>query len=249
MNLAYKVIKMLDKILNFILYIIFAIIFLFSLYALFDIYNVYYRASNKSVSEYKPTEDNFNNDVKDLKKVNADVCAWIIIDGTNIDYPVLRGKNNYEYVTRDMYKNYSSTGSIFLDFRNSMDFSDNYSIIFGHNMNGGVMFTDVKKFIEKDFFDKHLTGTLYTEDKIFKLETLAFINTNAYDTYVYRPNINDLNTQKEKIEYIKEHAINYRDIDINEEDKLLALSTCSNLSNDDRYLLIVKLTENKTVNK
>lgn len=241
--MAYKLIKFADKILNVIIYVVLIIAFLFCLYALFDTVRLYIRASNYSVSYLKPTEEDPAKSFSRLKDINKDVCAWITIDGTSIDYPVVKGKTNAEYLNKDVYKNYSIAGTLFLDYRNSTDLKDLHSIIFGHHMDGGAMFGDIKKFIDKDFFEKNQTGTIYTSDAVYDLETFAFIDTDAYDKYIYSVNKDDKAKQQELIDYIKKVSINYREINLKEDDIIIALSTCSSATTNGRDVLLVRLNK------
>ena len=67
-------------------------------------------------------------------KLNKDVVGWITIFDTHISYPVVQGKDNQEYLNKDVFGKFSFSGSIFLDYRNACDFTDSYSIIYGHHM-------------------------------------------------------------------------------------------------------------------
>lgn len=239
--MAYKMLKIADKILNIFIYTILIIAFLFFLYALFDTLKVYLKAANNSVNILKPSDTNPAEDILNLKKINSDVCGWVSIDNTSIDYPIVQGETNSEYLSKDVYGNYALSGSIFLDYRNSNDFTDYYSIIFGHHMNGGVMFGDIKKFINKKFFDEKRTGTLYTIGGVYDLEIFAFLETDAYDNMVYNVNKANQQQQEEWIKYIKKNAKYYREIGINAQDKILALSTCSTATTNGRYLVFARI--------
>ena len=112
---------------------------------------------------------------------------WLMINDTNIDYKVMQGKDNFEYLSKNPYGDYYIGGSLFLDYRNDKDYNDEYNIIYGHNMDGGKMFADLKKFYDKDFFDSHKTGTLYLKHKTYKLEIIGVLKCNAYINGVYHP--------------------------------------------------------------
>lgn len=239
--MAYKLLRIADKILNIFIYTVLIVAFLFFLYALFDTVKVYIKASNDNVSMLKPSDTNPIEDLKKLKDINKEVCGWITIDNTGIDYPIVQGTSNAEYISKDVYKNYSLSGSIFLDYRNTSDFKDMYSIIYGHHMYGGVMFGDVQKFVNKKFFDEKRTGTLYTENGVYKLEIFAFVDTDAYDNIIYNVNKEDTNRQDEIIKHIKKYAINYRDIGLSNSDRILALSTCSTAVTNGRYLIFARI--------
>ena len=241
MNIAYKLIKFADKILNVIVYLCLIIVFLFCLYALFDTIKVYLRASNNSIMSLKPNEEDPIESLENLKKINEDVCGWITIDDTNIDYPIVIGENNAEYLNKDVYGNYAISGSIYLDYRNARDFSDIYSVVFGHHMDGGAMFGDIRKFADKSFFDTHTTGTLYTENGVYKLKVFALVHTDAYNKYVYGINKNDFLFYFYLINFLRENAINYKELNINLEERVVGLSTCSSATTNGREILYVKI--------
>ena len=243
MNIAYKLVKFADKILKIIIYLCLVIVFLFCLYALFDTLKLYFRASSDSINSLKPSDENPIESLNSLKQINEDVCGWITLNDTNIDYPIVIGENNAEYLNKDVYKNYSLSGSIYLDYRNSRDFSDVYSIIFGHHMDGGAMFGDIRKFLDKTFFDNHLYGSLYLERGVYKIEVFAIMQTDAYDKYVYGINKDDVSRKEELIEYIKENAINYRELYIQPEEKIVCLSTCSSATTNGREVLFLIINE------
>ena len=88
----------------------------------------------------------------ELKEKNPDIVAWIRSDdpeSTGIDYPVLYSGDNEKYLRRDLYGEEHIAGSIFLEGLNRPDFTDYYTIIYGHNMNDGSMFGGLKKYKEK----------------------------------------------------------------------------------------------------
>ena len=153
--------------------------------------------------------------------------TWITMIGTNIDYPIVQGKDNFEYLDKDPDGNYYAGGSIFLDYRNKFDFTDGYNVLYGHNMAGGKMFADLKKYYEQDFFDTHPDGMLFTPKQNYKLKVIGILKTDAYTTgvYGYRKVNSDLLSSIAKCKPIRKMNITGK--------KILALSSCS-ISMDDR---------------
>lgn len=89
-----------------------------------------------------------------LKKINPDIIGWIRVKGTHIDYPVVQGKDNEEYLHKDVHGKKASGGSIFADCSCRPGESDNF-ILFGHHMRNGAMFADMIKFRKSSFAKKH----------------------------------------------------------------------------------------------
>ena len=113
-----------------------------------------------------------------LKKINPDVVSWITIPGTNIDYPVLQGKDNNQYLHKDMEGKDSSAGAIFLDHGDKADLSSRHNIIYGHHMKNGTMFKDIVKYKDQQYFDEHQDIILYTPDREIHLKALAVVVTS-----------------------------------------------------------------------
>ena len=113
-----------------------------------------------------------------LKKINPDVVSWITIPGTNIDYPLLQGKDNNQYLHKDMEGKDSSAGAIFLDHGDKADLSSRHNIIYGHHMKNGTMFKDIVKYKDQQYFDEHQDIILYTPDREIHLKALAAVVAN-----------------------------------------------------------------------
>ena len=138
------------------LILILAIIFIISLVVI-----IFWLKSNiqlskieKEVIEQVVTENNEESeekkgsisvDFQKLSEINSDVVGWIYIKNTDINYPILQTDDNEYYLKRDIYKNYSSCGSIFLDCNSNIEFSDDNTIIYGHNLKNQKMFADLAK--------------------------------------------------------------------------------------------------------
>lgn len=100
-----------------------------------------------------------------LQKINPDICAWISIPGTKIDYPVLIGKNDEMYLNHDYRGEYSELGSLFSFSDAKRDFSDAHICIFAHNVRKPQMFGELKRYREMDYAKEHTELYLYTPGK------------------------------------------------------------------------------------
>ncbi len=124
-------------------------------------------------------------DFSALKVVNDDIVGWIVVDGTGIDYPVLRGKDNDYYLSRNYLKQWAASGSVFMDYRNKASLEDDFTIIYGHRMGYGKMFSDVTLFADGEFFAEHTTGTYYYDGGKYSLRSVAFALITATEQDVY----------------------------------------------------------------
>lgn len=187
--------------------------------------------------KYKPeiTADGENPSLWDLMKINEDVIAWVNIDDTHIDHPVVQGDDNMEYVNKDVYKKFALSGSIFLDYRNNKDFTDPYSLLYGHHMDQGGMFGDIVLFEKKDYFDKHKTGTLFLPNKTYKIEIFMTCKVDAYDSHIFNPtSITSMDASL--LDHARKTKLQEREIDIGN-DKIIALSTCEKATTNGRTVI------------
>lgn len=173
----------------------------------------------------------------DKSAVYHDGDTWITMIGTNIDYPIVQGKDNFEYLDRDPDGNFYSGGSIFLDYRNKYDFSDEYSVIYGHNMVGGKMFGDIKKYYDQKFFDEHPDGMLFTPKQNYKLKVIGIIKSDAYKGMVY-----DITEITSGVLDTIARCKPVRNVEIPGH-KILALSSCSSTMDDQRDIVFCTMTE------
>lgn len=106
----------------------------------------------------------FSVDFDALKEANDDVVGWIYIPNSSINYPVLKCKNNDQYLYQSYLKKYLTAGSIFLDFRCTPDLQDDSTVIYGHNMKDGAMFGSLKKYKDESYFKSHSYMYLFKDD-------------------------------------------------------------------------------------
>lgn len=230
-----------EKILDRIVAIILILVMLFAGYSLWNSYMLFRGGfAGDDLLKYKPqiTEDGENPTLWDLIKINEDVVAWVTIDDTNIDHPVVQGEDNMEYVNKDVYKNFALSGSIFLDYRNNKEFKDPYSLLYGHHMDQGGMFGDVVLFEKKDYFDKHKTGTLFLPKETYRIEIFMVSKIDAYDSVIFNPSsIASMDNRQALIEHARKTKLHERDINIGN-DRIIALSTCEKATTNGRTVVL-----------
>ena len=146
-----------------------------------------YRPSPKSGTGEKQT-------FSELKRINSDTVGWLELFGTHINYPVVQGNDNLEYLNKDIFGYSTMSGSIYLASENDRSFGDRYNIIYGHHMNNGAMFGDIEKYLDPDFFASHSEGILQTAQGDYSVRVLACIKTNAYENIVYQINTENSHT-------------------------------------------------------
>lgn len=225
-----------------------AVIFLCCLayagYALWDNWSILDGSENalKTMVEYKPNEaEGLSYNFSQLMAMNPDVCGWVVMDHTGIDYPIVQGEDNFEYLDKDALGNPEISGSIFLDCQNNRKFTDPYMVLMGHHMQAGKMFGDLDKYSDETFFQKNTTGKIYLPDRVLNLETAAFLTVDAYDKYIYRIQWDNVSERQELLKRIYEQAQYTRGEELTTEDQMVALSTCSTSGTNARHVLICRI--------
>lgn len=165
------------RMINNILLIICIFIFCISTWKLYGYYRSYKKAkdtySKIAKENVKISKNERKIDFKKLKSQNQDIAGWIYIRGTTIDYPIVQGKDNEEYLYQDFNKKKSSSGTIFLDNNCKKDFTSDNNIIYGHHMKNGTMFAQLLKFREKSFLKKHNEIMIFTPDRTIHLKVIS----------------------------------------------------------------------------
>lgn len=244
MEKSKTVLRILNAAVNGVILLSMLLVLAYSAYSLWDNHQVITAAENvrADMLRFKPeTDENGKPDFSQLRAVNPDVVGWISLPNTDIDYPILQGEDNLSYITTDVYGKYAVAGSIFLDTRCKADFSDRYSLVYGHHMSNGSMFGALDKYRSENFFYDNLTGgRLATPEGIYELELAAVMEISAYDSVMFSPgdfsmeDIIDFSIANAK--YLnKTESMMSRDLN---DIKLLSLSTCSTDYTDARTVVV-----------
>ena len=200
-------------------------------------------AKNKEIinelSNFVMVDENnrYNVDFEKLKEENSDTVAWLKVNGTNIEYPVVKSDNNDYYLTRSFDKSYNTAGWIFMDCNNEADGTDKNAVIYGHNRRDGSMFGSLKNILtdewksnEENFTIQYITENGEEEYQVFSVYSIEkedyYITTAFNSNKDFSDFINNIKSRSEKD----------FNIDVNSEDHILTLSTCAN---DNKYRVVL----------
>ena len=174
-------------------------------------------------------------DFDGLKQENSDVVGWIYCPDTPINYPVVQGKDNNQYLRADLKGKYLKSGTLFADYRNGEFGKDANYIVYGHNMKNGTMFGTLVKYKEQAYYDAHPILYFLTPegDYIIELCAGAVIKRNSA---LYQPVPN-----RATIQEIIATSTFEATAELCEDESIITLSTCSYEFNNARYVLIGKL--------
>ncbi len=236
------------------LFLISFIVFIFCLGAIIYICFIQPYMNTSTLDElkgiYYKTDDNgsdIRGNLEALKAINEDIKGWIKIKDTVIDYPVLQSaKDDPEfYLYRNYKKAKSGFGSIFLESLCSIENPSKNIIIYGHNMRDGSMFGNLLKYNDLDFYKSRptimfdtliekgdwkiisifKTNTLKAQGEVFDFLKIDFEDSDSFLNYIYD---------------VKVRSLINTPVDINKDDRLITLYTCSYELKEFRTIVVAR---------
>ena len=188
------------------------------------------------------TKDELTAQVRQLSAEHSDSVAWLYIPDTSINYPIMQSEDNSYYLHRATDGSYLYAGSLFMDYRNSSDFTDFNSVIYGHNMQNGTCFADIPNYENEEYFMNHSYGWLTTEEDVRLIDFFAVARTtDTSGLYLADPNFEEWDDQ------LRNCAGIYKEIETTENDHLITLSTCTSAEGNSRTILVGKIIEESDV--
>lgn len=184
---------------------------------------------------------------EELQAVNPDVYAWITVPGTDIDYPILQhASDNTYYLMHNIDGSYGYPGCIYTENMNSKDFTDNNTVIYGHNMKNGSMFAQLHKFEDPDFFKENREVLIYLPDEVLHYTIFA---AHIYDDrhLLYSFDFTDPEVYQKYLDSIfstRDMSANIdKDITVTTDDQIITLVTCIGSQPTNRLLVQAVLTD------
>ena len=226
------------------LFVIFFLLFLYSGYhiIMWQVDNVHTSnvVNNIKIISQPEVVDNENDRINfnRLLLENREVVGWIKVNDTNIDYPILKHKDNDYYLNHSFDNSNNAAGWIFMDYRNNSQNFDFNTIIYGHGRKDGSMFGSLINVLNNDWVNKkdNLNILFYTlsDEYLFQIFSIYYIDTT--DDYV------NINYSDELVNRIVKRSFYDFNIDVKDTDKILTLSTCYN--NDKKLVVHAKMIRN-----
>lgn len=227
-----RLVKWINRLIDDGLSFSFLVLFLLGLYFVYDSGYVYYSAALSNISRFQMLKE-----IKaEEKAVTEDCVAWFEFTDTDIAYPIMQGEDNSEYLNKNAYGEYSLAGAIFLDSRNNKDFSDTYSIIYGHHMENRFMFGALDDFNDEEFFNEHNKGVLKINGEEHQLDLFAFSIIDANVKEIFNPDFFDVSP----LSTIASNSIHYREPIGN---RIIAFSTCKSPESTLRTIVFASIVD------
>ena len=233
---------------NAVLLALLVILFVAS-YALYDTTRINEEADPAKYATYKPTTEEGKKSFEELRAMNPDVMGWLTIYGTSIDYPIVKAQNNnFEYLSKDAEKNWTTCGSLYVDVHNQWNFQDFNTIIHGHHMADHKMFGDLDLFTEAAYFNEHQYANLYFDGQNHGVELFAILTIDAYNPIVHSTNLTTDEAKQEFLNRIQKDKLLSRNVDIPMDDHLVTMTTCNLTETNGRYTLVGKILDHEVAN-
>jgi len=171
-----------------------------------------------------------------LKAWNPDIVGWIWSPGTDIDYPVVQGADNEYYLNRTADGVRSVIGSIFMESKNQRDFSDDLTVLYGHHIREGRMFSSLSGYKKQVYYEEHPCMILYTPEQDYRIELFAGQILDG-QTGTFPLVFGDLAKRKEWLDEVLSSSTFRSQAPVAEGERLVALCTCSYEYQDARYVV------------
>ncbi len=183
-------------------------------------------------------------DFASLQAANSEIYAYIKIEDTNVDYPIVQSATDDEFYLRHTAedKSWSASGAVYTESVNTKTFNDRVTVIYGHNGYGDTFFTTLHRFEKEDFFNNHPYFYIYTPEKkltyqvisAFKYDDRHIMNSfNFADTVQFLEFEQYLSNPSSALKNVRTQV----DKELDEDSKIVVLSTCITNQKSSRYLV------------
>lgn len=183
--------------------------------------------------------DGFSVDFSKLLEINPDTIGWIRFpqEPSQINYPIVQGKNNSEYLKKTFSANDNTLGTIFMDVGNKKDFSDRNTLIYGHRMRDGSMFRHLQDYEDKSFWEKNPYFYIYTVDgRVLKYHIYSACQVlDTSDSYQIGFESDD--SYQSFLDMTKQTALYDTGVEVTTQSQIVTLSTCTSASDNHRFVV------------
>ncbi|MBQ6519335.1 MAG: class B sortase [Anaerolineaceae bacterium] len=183
-------------------------------------------------------------DFTSLKEINSDVKGWIHLNDSKIDYPILQYRDNDFYLHHAITGDWNKVGTPYIDYRCAGDFSDRITVVYGHYMENGTMFTDFHKYKGQKYYEEHPVIDLYTPAGDYDVIPVAGVFQNVeYWDFTF-----DFPSDEAFLHYIDnwKAVSSFKSDEVYDaSDRFVVLTLCTYDIENGRYLLVGKLVPRK----
>ncbi|MBD5083990.1 MAG: class B sortase [Clostridiales bacterium] len=185
-------------------------------------------------------------DLAALQEVNNDVRGWICIPDTELSYPLMQGTDNQYYLNHTWQGNRNGVGAIFLDYRASADFTDFYTLIYGHRMNNTSMFGSIAQYKNVEYWQAHPSVYIICEDGVKRYDIFSTFETDVYSD-VYRRSLRTAEDREAFLAWCLEQSAIDTGVVPAADRNIITLSTCTNSNRDHRWVVLAALADSMEI--
>lgn len=180
-------------------------------------------------------------DFTQLLSVNSDIVGWLRIRALDISYPVVQGKDNDYYLHRTFEKTDNFAGCLFVNSYNMGDFTDQNTIIYGHNMKNGSMFGKLKNFSDPEVFKKSRYFWIFMPDFIYQYRIFSASVVDKTGL-TYQISFTDDEFDQFISRAYSNSVVDNQGVTVTKEDRIVTLSTCTG-DDSTRFVVMGKLAQ------
>ncbi len=179
---------------------------------------------------------------------NSDIVGWLRFDSPDIiNYPILQGEDNNEYLRTTYTMEANTAGSIFIDASNSSSFTDDNTIIYGHNMRNDTMFGRLDEYNDSAYYEEYPYFYIYTPNgHVSKYQVVSARTVAAVGSSCYTTNFGSDESYQSYIDEMLQNSYYDTGTEITTTSKMVTLSTCTT-SDTSRFIVQGVKVEEKTV--
>lgn len=179
-------------------------------------------------------------DLEEFRKVNPDVMGWIVIPGTQVDYPLMNGEDNDYYLEHTWDKKESTAGSICLEMLNNPDLRDFNTLIYGHRMKNETMFGSLKHYDSQEYFEEHPYVYILDDSGVYRYEIFSAY-TAPVDGATFTYGFRSVEGMEKFLDFCIKKSVIDTDVIPTTDDKVLTLVTCTGRGYEARWVVQARL--------
>ena len=205
---------------------------------------------NNETNLYKKYADYNTNaiDFDILKKDNEDIVAWLLVDGTSINYPIVQTFDNDYYLNHDVKKHTKGSGWTYMDYRNKKDLSDDNTIFYGHNLVNKTAFGSLSNLFTKEWYKKSNHYILVVTPRYKYIYEIFSIYTRDPEVYYLQNEFENNDDLDIFFNALKNRSIYKFKQNVGKDDKIITLSTCTD-DNKQRRVVHAKMIKKIKLSK
>ncbi|MCL2631799.1 MAG: class B sortase [Coriobacteriia bacterium] len=196
-------------------------------------------------SSISPEEIGMEIDWDALHEINTEIVGWLYVPNTNLSYPIVHGSDNSYYLNHTADRTVNASGAIFLDYENSSKFRDSSTFIYGHNMLGNAMFSEMTGYIDESFLRAHPRILIFTPTETFDLTVIGAIKCKGTDP-VRRLSFYDNQDFKGYLDLLAGYLVSGDYQELTNVDNIYAFSTCELFDLSSRIIVLATDTNRAT---